>query len=90
MIQLDFPDHERPALRGRLNQGKSIITTRVDADRGQCRPGMIVKTPFGPMRVIQVTYVPCLAQHPFLKELTTEQIRQCIGQPMDVIELALM
>lgn len=51
---------------------------------------MTVRTPFGPMRVIQVIYVPCLAQHPFLKELTTEQIRQCIGQPMDVIELALV
>ena len=84
---MNFPDSEHAAYKERLEDGKTIFTTRLREEQGKYTKGEVVDSPFGLLEILDVTTYEDLNDHPFLEYLTPDQIYFISGQVYDVIEL---
>jgi hypothetical protein len=88
---MSFPEEELDDLRQRLMSRRSLYTTRVSAEQGRYRVGDKVATALVPesLDVGDVQTISDIGQHPFLKELTPEQIALIskYAPPYDVVRL---
>lgn len=82
-----FPRNEYLDLKKRLNSDKPIYTTRINKEYGKYKDNQIVDSPFGELKVIEITKVDKLSDHPFLKQLTNYQRKVLKGHRMEVIML---
>ena len=74
METINFPESEYESLLNRLNNNQIIYTTRVSREVNKYRLNNTYESPFGPLKVIYLKHFFYLVQHPFLSQLTKEQI----------------
>jgi hypothetical protein len=84
---MDFPPEELPDLKERLTSGKTIGTTRVDAEKGKYAEGEIVDSELGPLKVVSIAEGRGIENHPHYSELTSEWKLQIGDQSWDYITL---
>ena len=84
---IDFPEDEHYSLKSRLLRGDPIYTTRILNEKGKYRPSQILDSPFGQLIVEDVQSIDEIKSHPFISELTPEQIEQLRGHVMDLVKL---
>jgi DNA polymerase III delta prime subunit len=82
-----FPKNEYLQLKKRLDEGKDIYTTRINKEYGKYKDNQIVDSPFGELKVIEVTKINDLSDHPFLNELTSYDKKVLKGHRMELIRL---
>lgn len=86
-----FPDNEYNSYLERINNGKVIYTTRISKEVNKYKVNNIYDSVFGLLKVISVKHYSNIDEHPFLEELTKEQIEEInkyiIDNGFDLIEL---
>lgn len=74
METINFPESEYESLLNRLNNNQIIYTTRVSREVNKYQLNNTYESPFGPLKVVYLKHFLQLIQHPFLSQLTKEQI----------------
>ena len=86
-----FPVDELPDLHSRLEDGKSIFTTRVSSEAGKYQVGQTHDSELGTLQVISLQHFARFDEHPFIADLTSAQAaeinRYLDERGMDVVEL---
>jgi hypothetical protein len=86
---MDFPKSELESYRKRLSKGLPTYTTRISAEQGKYIANEIVNSPFGRIKINQVTSYKAGSKHPFEKELSPGQLASIKG-PFDIIRFSLV
>lgn len=73
---INFPDNEYDSYKERLDDGKIIYTTRVSSEVGKYEMNQIYESCFGNLKVVYFEHFKSLDEHPFLNELTDEQVSE--------------
>jgi len=84
---ISFPAIEAAQLASRLNVGKAIYTTRVDAELDKYHVDDILSSRFGNLKVTKVDRLHSLNDHPFLNELSAKNKKDLGNSHMDLIKL---
>lgn len=87
LSNIDFPKNELKSLRQRLNQNKSIYTTRILNEYNKYKLNEIYFSPLGKLKVVNIQKGEGIDSHPFKDELTESQKKQINGHKYDLIEL---
>ena len=70
---ISFPKNEYDDYIKRLNNNKTIYTTRVSKEVFKYEKNKIYHSSFGKLRVVYLKHFDYLKDHPFYNELTKEQ-----------------
>jgi ribosomal protein S18 acetylase RimI-like enzyme len=85
---ITFPKNELESVEWDLGKRTFVYTTRILEERGKYKQGHLYKSPYGcRLLVEEVKTYHKVEQHPFIKELTTEQIAEIGSHPFDVLKL---
>lgn len=86
---IGFPQSETKSLLEKLSNGKSIFTTRTSSEKGKYKTGDSLYSPSldTSLKVISVKEFDDIKKHPFLKELTDDQLDEIADNEYDVVEL---
>lgn len=89
--KIEFPLDEHEAYKKRLDQNKTIYTTRISDEVGKYALNEVYSSPFGELKVISIEHFDTIFEHPFYRELTSEQIGEIEkftdDRGIDLIEL---
>jgi len=66
---ISFPKREHAALKQRLSEDKTIFTSRVSVEQDRYKPGDILDSSLGSLKVKNVRSFESVEQHPFKNEL---------------------
>lgn len=75
-MTITFPKNEYKDLLTRLNNNQIIYTTRISNEVNKYQLNEIYDSPFGKLKVVELHHFLLLKDHPFLNELTNEQINE--------------
>ncbi len=75
-MTINFPKNEYQNIITRLNNNQIIYTTRISNEVNKYELNEIYDSPFGKLKVIELKHFFLLKDHPFLDELTRDQINE--------------
>lgn len=74
--EINFPENEYSSYQERLNNNKTIYTTRVSQGVNKYELGKIYNSIFGNLKVIFLKHYTDIKDHPFYYELKENQIKE--------------
>jgi len=73
---IEFPENEYEDYRKKLNENKTIYTTRVSNEVGKYKKDKIYNSYFGKLKVIYCKHFENINEHPFYNELKEKSIKE--------------
>ncbi len=73
---INFPVEEHKSLIKRINNNKTIYTTRVSNEVNKYSINSVYDSPFGKLKVIYLKHFNNIKEHPFLRERNKIQITE--------------